>query len=337
MMKKVKTLVSIATALVVLLSVAVPVAFGGEDTVSGSFGAANVAPTVGSVALWTTGGSPAATDNMTPQVEYNVKVAVTDNNTLDDLSTVQVTIFYDADGSYAAEDVPSVGHTQTAAILTWTNGGSWTIDAVSGGGSWSIVSGSCVTPTLTSSSGTFEFHFKPGKVAHETAGSDKWHIYAKADDGVSGDNHQDNLTMNWYGEMSAPNPSSVDFGSVTPGTDFGDPTKEGPISITYISNGDYDEQVKTTATWTGDPSGTATLNTGGSPEANEFSLKADDADSLPAGGLVDTGGVTIDDTGTLTAEGGDTAGANYLWLKLGTPFTDATYSGTITYIIDNGS
>ncbi len=46
---------------------------------------------------------------------------------------------------------------------------------------------------------------------------------------------------------------------------------------------------------------------------------------------------TTDDTGAQTAEAGDTVGTNTLWLKLGSPFTDNTYSGTIYFRIANGS
>ena len=68
--------------------------------------------------------------------------------------------------------------------------------------SWELVSSSCVAPSLSATSGTFEFHFKPGKVATETTGDAKWHLYAEADDGTAADNGTDeNKDMNWYGEI----------------------------------------------------------------------------------------------------------------------------------------
>ena len=346
-MNKVKTLVSIAAALVLLLSVAAPVAFSdGEGTVSGSFAPGNVAPTVDSVVLHKTGGSPTPTSSMTPQTEYNVKVTVSDANILDDLSTVRVIIMYDSDGNWntstgghdtGSSNIPDAGDAQYVAVLTWTNGGSpeWNMYPTST--SWTIETANCVAPSLAASNGTFEFHFKPGKVACEATATDKWHIYAKADDGsATADNYQDNCNMYWYGEIGTSSPSIVHFGSVTPGADFGDSTKRGPISITYISNGAYDEKVKTDATWTGDPSGTATLSTTGYPGSSQFSLKADDTATLASAVLVNTDGVTIDESGTMTGESGDTV-ANYLWLKLGGAFACATYNGTITYMIANGS
>ena len=154
-MKKTNVTMSVIV-IVLLLATALPgvVLAAVEGTSTGSFTASNATPSVTSVALWTTGGGAAATDTMTPLVQYNVKVAVTDNNTLDDLSTVTVYLYHDADGTYDTGDRPGAGNTQTCAILTWA-----------------IVSGSYTAPTLTISSGTYEFNFTPGKVSTETPGA----------------------------------------------------------------------------------------------------------------------------------------------------------------------
>jgi len=296
----------------------------------------NNAPSVSSVALWDTEASPSAATDMTPQVEYNVKVGVTDNDNLSDLSTVKATIFYDSDGSYSAGDVPSSGNTQTAAILTWTNGGGWSIDP-SASTTWTIESGNCVAPTLTNTTGTFEFHFKPGKVATETSGSAKWHIYAKADDGTdTGDNHQDNRGMNWYGEISGIT-SSLDFGTVALGSAA---TISGTVSATYISNGAYDEQVKS-GTWSGQTFGTTLdLHTSDTnPGTGQFSLKADDdATQVDSVQVLSASYVTIDDTGAQTGESGDTVSTNHCWLWLGSlGIPDEEYQGTIYFQIGDGA
>jgi len=349
-MIRARTLISIAVALALVLALMPTVALAAEEGQStGSFQAGNVDPTVTAVELWTTGGTPVSTTAMDPQVEYNVKVTVSDANNLSDLATVDVTIFYDADGTYAAGEETGATGSQTRVILTWTNGGGpppWTIDPVtSATNSWTIESASCVEPTLTTTPGTFEFHFKPGKVATETVGAAKWHIYAEADDGeggTPGSETLENLAMNWYGGVTVTT-GTVDWGVVSPGMDFaeGDPSEEGSISVTYIANGAYDEQVAASSSWSGAPSGTATLNEDGTPGENEFSLKADDTGTLPAVGLVKdkdtTGYITVDDSNdTLTSESGDVT-TNTLWLKLGTPFTGATYTGTIWYKILDGS
>ncbi len=81
------------------------------------------------------------------------------------------------------------------------------------------------------------------------------------------------------------------------------------------------------------------MNTGGSPGKNQFSIKADVTASLGSAVLVTewTTFVTIDDTGVQTGESGDTITTNTVWLKLGTPFSVAAYSGSIYYKIADGS
>lgn len=77
---------------------------------------------------------------------------------------------------------------------------------------------------------------------------------------------------------------------------------------------------------------------GGSPPVNEFSVKADDTAILGSAVLVTarTTFVTIDNTGVQTDESGDTITTNTVWLKLGTPFSVAAYSGSIYYKIIDG-
>ena len=337
-MKKTNVTMSVIV-IVLLLATALPgvVLAAVEGTSTGSFTASNATPSVTSVALWTTGGGAAATDTMTPLVQYNVKVAVTDNNTLDDLSTVTVYLYHDADGTYDTGDRPGTGNTQTCAILTWTNGGGWSIDP-DASTTWAIVSGSCTAPTLTNSSGTYEFNFTPGKVSTETPGAGEWHIYAVADDGTAtGDSYQEDRELNWYGEITSLT-ATVSFGTVALGCTS---SISGTVSATYIANGAYDEQVKSGATWTGQ-STAATLSlctSGTSPAAAEFAMTTDDDGTEAGAELVLSASYTsIDEAGTQTGEAGDTAGNNHLWLYLGSSNIPAEeYQGTVYYQISDGS
>jgi len=340
-MERISKLRAFIVAIALVLSLVPAVALADTSgTASGEFPVSNVDPANVSVELWTTGGTPATTTSMTPQVEYNAKVYVEDANTLDDLSTVTVRIFYDSNSNYSAGDEAGAADTQTRAILTWTNAtpNTWTIDP-SASTSWTIEEGNCVEPTLTGSSGTFEFHFKPGKVATENV-SGKWHLWAEADDGGGGTpstNTDQNKDMNWYGEVTV-NTGTITWSAIAPGADFGDPTKQTSISVSYIANGAYDEQVASSSTWAG-ASATATLEATGNPGVSEFSLKAYDADTLGSAVLVDATPTytTVDATGTQTGESGDTVTTNTLWLSLGTPFAEDTYAGTIYYQIYDGS
>jgi len=335
-----KRLISSVVTLVLVASVvAVPAALAqtsGQAT--GNFTILGEAPVVTSVALYDlTGATPQ--NAMNPQVEYKIKVAVSDANTLNDLVRVNVTLFYDADGVYNVSDVPTAGETQTAAILSWVPGPTWSIDPTGGNTTWSVVTGNCTEPNLTLASGTFEFNFNPGKVATETIDPAKWHIYANVTDNSSltDDNYQENIGMNWYGAITLYT-ASVSWGAVLPGLDFGgNNSNQTGINATYIANGDYDETVAASVTWTG-TSANATLEETGNPVQQQFSLKANDIDVLGNATLVmaEPNYVVIDDSGTQTLEEGDNVNTNTLWLKLGTPFVNETYTGSIYYAVADG-
>ena len=328
---KIKMVFSIITVVSVALSLSPGIAFAAESGQStGSFQCGNVAPTVGTI-------TTSFTTTMTPGVEYNITVSVTDLNTLNDLATVKVYLYRDADGVYHDSDHPSSGDTQTCAILTWTNPSTWSIDP-SSSTTWAKVNSNCSSPTLTASNGNFIFAFKPGYVAQEsTSSAAEWHIYAIATDSqvATGNNSKTGMEMAWYGQITVNTPN-IDWGSVNPGLNFGDAgSKVGSINASYLCNGNWYENISSTSTWTGSPSGTATLNTAGTPGANEFSLEADDADTIGNAVLVPALSTyaTMDNTDTITGESGETVATNSIWLKLGTPFTSATYSGTIYFQI----
>jgi hypothetical protein len=288
----------------------------------------NTPPAVNAVALYSADRLTGITA-ISPQTEYAVKVTVDCPYNLITLSTVRVIIFYDADGIYAASDVPATGNTQTAAIFTCTVGAVpvWTLDS----GpltTWSILSAHCVQPALNATTGDFWFHFKAGKVATATTAADKWHIYAQAGNaGGTGTNYQENRTMNWYGEVMVNTPA-VNFGTVTLGTDFSDNTQTG-ISVTFVCNGSYDQQIKVTSPWT-DGSNRVYLNQAGIPGSGEFALKADNTGVLLDALTVSTSYITLGN-GTQTAETGNIEYSNTLWLKLGTDMVVSTYNGTIYY------
>ena len=343
-MKNLKKLVSMAAALVLLLSLAVPVAFADEDTVPGSFAAANVAPTITSVEVIPAGGGAAVT-SMTPGTSYKAKIVASDANTVDDLDQVRVVIKFDSGDSDPTGEPGETGDTQTQACLKWVKSGdTWSISPTGGSPAttWSLTEVSCVKPSdMTQTSGTWEFYFTVGKVATEGVGGvgqDGWDLFGEVnDEGTPVEMWDDrDLAMDWYGEITV-NTANVDWGSVSPNMDFGegDPSEEAAISVTYLANGAYDEKVAASGTWDDGGSNTADLDNSGSPGANEFSLKADDTGTLASAVLVDASPTytTIDDTGTQTDDDGEDVTTNSLWLKLGTPFTDATYSGTIYYQI----
>ncbi len=282
-------------------------------------GSYNPPPTVGTTTI-----SPSS---MTPQQQWtNITVPVTDGYTLADVNKVNVTLFYDAAGNNPS--APGTANVQTCAILTWTRGGSplWSLAPAST--TWQINTGGCSNASDTLTTGNWVFSFKVGKVATQSPSTDNWDIYAKATDSVSqtGDNYLRDVEMNWYGEIAV-NTGSISWGTVSPGCS----NETSPVvNITYICNGNYAEQVKTSRNWTS-ASGNATLNTTGSPGTGEFSLKADDDDTLEGAVQVLSASYTTFDTGTQTTEAGNVENNNHLWLSLGLDIPLDTYSGTLYF------
>jgi hypothetical protein len=315
-----------------LVPVASPVMAAVNQTATGSFTVGNSAPDVSAVELYSDLVMSEVASDMTPQTEYYLKVNVIDANGVNNIASVKAKIYYDSAGSNPNETGFTTGNNQTCAILTWNTTG-WFIDA-GAGTSWGLISGNCSKPS-TGTGGDWKFAFKPGKVATETTAG--WDLHGRGTDNSSATDgmYCYNKTMNWYGEITL-NTATINFGNVTPGTDF-TVNNVTNINATYIANGAYDEQVSASQNWTS-ASGNATLNTTASPGAGEFSLKADDTTNLTSAVNVTASPTyaTIDDTGTQTVEAGDTVNTNTQWLKLGTLFTEATYTGTIYYRIATG-
>jgi hypothetical protein len=306
-------------------------------SIEGSFTLGSAAPVINSVTVTESDNTTAAT-SLTPQQEYVVKVNITDDNTLDDLNTVNVTLLYDTDNDDEIGDIPGDNVTHAATIhLTVGGSPTWTITPAST--TWEVVTSGCSQPTLTGITDTFWFRFKIGKIATEAT---DWDIYvAVADDSANNDTHYeaDNLDMNWYGEVSVTG-GTLAWGEVSAGDDFGDGINEVTgIQVNYIANGAYDEEVATLDTAWG---GSSTLVASETLSSNEFAIRVDDQAAYASGtcplvDLYSTGWATIDDTGVQTVEAGDTVATNTFWLKLGSPFIDDTYSGTIYVKIADGS
>jgi hypothetical protein len=334
---KAKWAFSIIAVISLVLALSPGVAFAAEgDTATGTFGCNNAAPTITDVALMRQS-TNLSESSMTPQVEYYVQFTAGDVNTLNDLETVIVYIYYDADGTYNVQT--PAAHTQTCAILTWTNPTGWSISPSS---TTTWTQNTSTVPSLTGSSGLFKANFMPGKVANESAGVAEWHIYVVANDSsLTGSGYQEDLEMNWYGQIDMTT-SSVDWGDVDAGLHFAEDgnSEETGITVTYIANGDYNEQIAASSPWlsTG-PGADATLDADGVPSAaNSFSLKADDTDTMGSAVDVNTepsNYITIDSGGTLTSESGNPETTNTIWLSLNDTFVADTYTGTIYYQIEN--
>jgi len=337
-----KTKLSIAIMLVAALSLLpAPAAYAAGTT--GSF-TAGATPTVDSIEIFSEQACTNVVTAMDPQTEYWARVEVSiGSNQLSKLQTVQVTLFYDASGTHTP--VPSSGNVHTCAILTWTNGGSpeWNMDAgVTSTWQLDTSAGGCEKPTLTGSSGYFKFAFIPGTVATMSTGSADWDAQGKATRNPSqiGTLLLTGKDMNFYGEVSVT--GTVDWGEVPLGLTYEDAANPELITnVNYIANSTYNQEIKSSATWTG-PTDNVTLDEtvpAGDPPggAGEFALKADDTATLGTAVVVKaTTSTVINASGTITEEAGNNVGTNNLWLSLSTSgITAETYTGNIFYEISH--
>jgi len=349
-----KSFLVIGIVLTLLIASVAPVFATPEGSITGTFGI-NAPPTVDSVIL-----TPIAMD---PQSEYSVSVQVTETDTINDLSTVVLKLWYDSDGT-APTGVKFDGQSadvQNCAVITWTatEAGGTSYDGSAAltpaGTSWSL--GTCTLPQkqpgdfgLTTF--TFSFGFTVGKVATETTGPALWQIAAEATDSKSqvsawsvNSYDADGTAMDFYGEISVPGGITVSWAGLAPGTNFDDDTASEQAvgdTISYIANGAYDKQVKThgaggpaDATWHGATDNAILDATGVCDDSQEFALKASVDGTLTNAQLVDTAGVVIEGTGGQTTEATDPVSTMTLWLKLNSSFAKDTYTGTITYIVAN--
>ncbi|MBN2462627.1 MAG: PKD domain-containing protein [Dehalococcoidia bacterium] len=287
--------------------------------------------------------------SMDPQTVYYARASVTLSNNLSNLQTVRVTLFHDGAGTDPLITEPVTGDTQTCAILTCTVGTPpiWSIEPNNNFPNplttWAIMTGECLQPSLNATSGDWIFAFMPGKVATETPSDSypnaDWDVQGLAtnNSNQSGEIYVRDKAMNWYGEITVP--ASVDWGEVPLGLTFEDVTyNPETLSINYIANGNYYEDISTTEYWTGDGE-TVTLDaSGGNPPTDpdgRFALKADNIDVLTIEAqVVTTEYKHINASGSLTGEAGVTVGTNSLWLSLSEiDVAPVVYSGSIYFQI----
>ncbi|MBN2462626.1 MAG: hypothetical protein JXB43_03395 [Dehalococcoidia bacterium] len=352
-----KTKLFTAIALMAALLLLAPAAYADTGSTTGSFGAKAQPPVVESIKIYDAV-TDSEVDSMTPQQPYYALLNVTCVNKLKHLETVQATIYYDEDGTDPAP--AGGGDTQKLAILTWTATGEvWDIDSGGGSTTWELdpltytSSHSDVTGSLTN--GDWLFYFMPGKVATEApsvAYADaEWDAEGLAINktggpgGTSAPEYLDtDKEMVWYGEIELA-AGTADWGDVDLGLVFNDAANPKPdtgLSINYIANGDYYEDIAS-EDWASGGETVALCETGTADDdtppaaAGEFALKADNDATLADAVVVKkvtTDYVHIGDTGDQTGEAGVDVAANSLWLSLSTSgIYPGTYEGSIWYQI----
>ena len=122
-----KRILALCLVFMLSLSLVTPAAAGTEGPVTGRFGTSAV-PTVNSIAVYTDAALTSPATSLTPQQTYWIKVSVTDNDGIGNLSYLYTHLWYDSDGGApvwagrGAGNLPasSMGYTFMNTAGTWS-------------------------------------------------------------------------------------------------------------------------------------------------------------------------------------------------------------------------
>jgi hypothetical protein len=312
-------------------------------------------------------GEGSVTTTLTPNMYYDIVVGMNELGTFDNLSKLDIKLWYDATGTSNAKtkfdlvpnvsaDSNTVAQTSSTIQLSYDDDNDdavVTLDNTSDN-TWDLYGTD--QPTVTATSGSFIFRIKIGRVATEaeSGNAPRWQVAAYAEDIYYVADYMAGATntMNWYGETVVPDSHTIRWEDVEGGFNYTQSaakekvfTGEGDNEITYISNGDYSENVKVSTRWArsyGTETATSvarinTLNTD-----NSFAIKFDKVDGYASGTAIaidDTSGSVVtptEVTGTITAESGLSRSDYYMYLATSNTFPQSSvYDGTIVFGIAN--
>ncbi len=375
MMQEIRTkkIISIFIALVMLFTVASPVLADDQGPVSGSF-KLNTIPQITDLNIYTDSSLTTVASSLQPRQTYWIKVSVSVTDTLSDFGVIRLFMFYGASGK---PDVSQIGYQSvnpsTLEKIEWARVFPDEINSSFTGSTWQVVEDSA-HPLPTDSqvaAGTeitsFDFVFKVtiGKLAKETADptSNRWHIWAIVSDGSSSNGNMEifnrsgvyGLPMNWYGEISIPTGTRLDWPLAKAGLDFTDsvaaarPMVDGSvIGISYTSNGDYAEGIKVASNnlkWKTSLDNQVTLKNTHNDAVDTFSLlgtRGTVTDILEQGkSILDDSTTRVFSSDGVITMSGDSEGYYYInnyriYLSLSDRITyPGTYNGAVNFVIMN--
>lgn len=317
-----------------------------------------------------------AGESLQPQNTYRFEIDVFDFDSVNDIETLEIRLFYVASGSGlglndAFEATTTTSDDGSTLVLRFTNdkdeGGSFAL-ITNAAVSWELMNTTVPAVNVTDQAFTFEVEFKISKVATFSTDAE-WHLGLLVTDGFLAEGADlrtvtyasislgndplvgaSTFNMNWYGEISVPDETSVSWPLLLPGSDFDAVNNNATLpAITYISNGGYAREVNSTATWVATQAGitnapNANLNLVTSAAVEDFApqtfgLRINEADENYDTDLGNA--ITILDgfseTGIQT-EGTNEAGVlvRYeVFIALSRNFQNATYEGRLTFLITN--
>ena len=200
-----RTILVIVLSLALLLSVA-PAALA--ENISPQAGVDNVDPTVSDVALRNAGDTAPVT-SLDAEVEYLVKFTAADDNTLADLNTCVVNLYYE---SQAANAIRSY------YTFTWTqSSNTW---ACANGAAYLDPTGSSTVPgDMSAGSFAFKLYFKLDGVAMPSGATKTWHVKVTVTDDTGTTPAVDStltFDVNEWRNIDSYT-SSLNWGNVAPG------------------------------------------------------------------------------------------------------------------------
>ena len=303
--------------LALLLSISIPTLPAQaaiEGNSGGTAGISNITPVISTVSLKTTGATSKNNSAIDVWTEYRISLTLADDNTLEDITTLQFKIWGPSSTEGGADsDVDHYTFVYTQATDLWDETGP---DA----GDEHLVSGNCVDPAdQTVGSGTFTLAFKLHKTAEYAASTTGWSIKITATDDSAATDTDATLFfgLNFYLELSVDD-STHSWSSLSPGDSQQtlDAPVDGDVDMTVTANAAFDLQGKVSAAPT---SGSYTI-----PLANLLIHESTvgSASALTTG-YMDIGGLTSEAAGENQAKDFD------LWLTVPNPQMDGSYTYTL--------
>lgn len=312
-----RMLVRVACIITLALLLPLPVFASPAGSVTGIFGT-TAAPEISAITVHAIGeGAPGTGEivtTLTPQVEYDIKVVVSDQDGIGDLQELKVLFFFDQ--HVGVNDPPWIGvtstsdrnqgthsfnywlghtqHPQTSFRVNWHRDSGVTLvpayNPTTQGtvSTWQEIVVEDAVPVIPGEvapeviSFEFVFRIKISKIARHTAlDSTRWHIGALIKDEAGFEHYLANLgyQMDFYGEIEKTWIAShhkIDWGDIPTGIDYSDPKAWAKVQteIAYRANGNYYQQVKSSPTWEPESGGQAATLSTDAAGTNEFALRA---------------------------------------------------------------
>ncbi|CAD5243290.1 hypothetical protein [Thermococcus camini] len=342
-----------------LAMVAVPfVSADTEASSGGQFSIGAVAPQITDVKFYLDDHTTQTT-SATPGNAYWIDITISDVNTMDDIKEITIWFYYDTNNTKVGP-LPAGGtDPSNYVILKYIRTpfsdqpGTWKFYDATGNeigttfGTWQIVE-QADPQTWDQSTGTFSLKIIVGKTAREAndgVAAGDWDFQVKA---LDNENLESSVytgygyTINWYGEIWVTD--SFAFGTVNPQSNDNALTSPstGYLDVYVISNGNYDVNVKSDATWTGVNNNTRSVQVVTAPPGDkQILLKINvNNDASAAGAIASTYTLWLDNQNGPTGDGDASAGNGahhtaYLWLDVGSNIDQDTYVGHVYFQVTN--